>query len=339
MFLLGRAFVLEPADRRPSVLLHPRQDGGADTQRYQRHSGINRGNNQGEPVSKQAVTVIGLGPMGQAMVTAFLENGHPVTVWNRTASKADELVAKGAVLAPSIEDALKANELVVLSLTDYDAMYAILEPATAALDGRVLINLSSDTPEKARAAFEWAAGHGAKHVTGGVQVPPPLIGKEGSSTYYSGPRDVFDTYKETLEVLTAADYRGEDPGLAAMYYQAQMIIFWTSMLSFYQALALGKANGVSAKELLPYASNMMTMMPHFLELYTQHVDNAEYPGDVDRLAMGAASVDHILHTSEDAGVDTTLLKAVQDIFQRGMGKGFEGNSFSSLIEVLKKPSA
>ncbi len=287
-------------------------------------------------MSKQALTVIGLGPMGQAMVTAFLENGHPVTVWNRTASKADELVAKGAVLAPSIKDALAANELVVLSLTDYDAMYAILEPATDALAGRILVNLSSDTPEKARAAAKWAAGHGAQHLTGGVQVPPPMIGKEGSSTYYSGPREVFEAHQETLKVITATDFRGEDPGLAAMYYQAQMIIFWTSMMSYYQALALGKANGVDAKDLLPYASNMMSMMPHFLELYAQHVDAADYPGDVDRLAMGAASVDHILHTSEDAGVDTVLLKAVQDIFQRGMAKGFEGNSFSSLIEVLKK---
>ena len=31
------------------------------------------------------VTVIGLGPMGQAMVRTLLAGGHPVTVWNRTA--------------------------------------------------------------------------------------------------------------------------------------------------------------------------------------------------------------------------------------------------------------
>ncbi|WP_323138001.1 NAD(P)-binding domain-containing protein [Streptomyces sp. NBC_01433] len=73
--------------------------------------------------------------------------GYEVTVWNRTASKADGLVAGGAVLAPSAEDALTANDLVILSLTDYDAMYAILEPMTAALPGRVVANLSSDTPQ------------------------------------------------------------------------------------------------------------------------------------------------------------------------------------------------
>jgi 3-hydroxyisobutyrate dehydrogenase-like beta-hydroxyacid dehydrogenase len=72
------------------------------------------------------VTVIGLGPMGQAMVRAFLAAGHPVTVWNRTAARADELVAAGARRAATVAEAVAANELVVLSLTDYRAMYDIL---------------------------------------------------------------------------------------------------------------------------------------------------------------------------------------------------------------------
>ncbi|WP_256862968.1 NAD(P)-binding domain-containing protein [Microbispora sp. GKU 823] len=89
--------------------------------------------------------------MGQAMVRALLGEGHPVTVWNRTASRAGDLVRQGAVLAGTVEEALAAGDLVILSLTDYDAMYAVLEPAAHALNGRVLVNLSSDTPEKTRA--------------------------------------------------------------------------------------------------------------------------------------------------------------------------------------------
>lgn len=55
------------------------------------------------------VTVIGLGLMGQALAGAFLKAGHPTTVWNRTASKADQLVAQGALLAPTVDAALKAG--------------------------------------------------------------------------------------------------------------------------------------------------------------------------------------------------------------------------------------
>ena len=93
--------------------------------------------------NRKSVTVIGLGPMGQAMADVFLEYGYSLTVWNRTSSKADQLVAKGAIRVSTVNEALAANELVILSLTDYNVMYSILEPVSENLFGKVLVNLSS----------------------------------------------------------------------------------------------------------------------------------------------------------------------------------------------------
>ncbi|SHE50725.1 NAD(P)-dependent oxidoreductase [Streptoalloteichus hindustanus] len=287
-------------------------------------------------MSAQAVTIIGLGPMGRTMANVYLDRGYQVTVWNRTASRADELVARGAVLAASAEAAVAANELVILSLTDYDAVYAVLEQAEAALAGRVVVNLSSDTPERARQAAGWLAERGAQHLTGGVQVPPSGLGNPESETFYSGPKDVFEAHREALEVITSADYRGEDPGLAALFYQLQMDMFWTSMLSWLHALAVADAHGISAEELLPYASRTMASLPGFLGFYTPRIDAGEHAGDVDRLAMGVASVDHIVHTTRDAGVDATFPGAVLDVFQRGLTDGYGADSFTSLTKVFRK---
>lgn len=288
---------------------------------------------------KHSVTVIGLGPMGQAMAGALLDKGHRVTVWNRTASRAEALVARGAVLAPSPEEALRANELTVLSLTDYEAMYSVLEPAQDALSGRVLVNLSSDTPEKTRAGARWVTERGGIHLTGGVTVPPSGIGDPESSTYYSGPREAFERHKSTLEVLTGTDYRGEDPGLAALAYQIGMAMFWTSMLGYWQAIALADANGLEAADVLPAAEETMAAMPGFLSFYARRIDAGNHEGDVDRLAMGLASVEHVLHTIEDAGVDTTLQAAVVDLFRRGVETGHAADSFSSLVELMRKRAA
>ncbi|MGI5156243.1 NAD(P)-dependent oxidoreductase [Microbispora sp. CA-102843] len=265
--------------------------------------------------------------------------GHPVTVWNRTASRAEALVEQGAVLAGTVEEALTAGDLVILSLTDYDAMYAVLEPAAHALSGRVLVNLSSDTPEKTRAGARWVAGHGGVHITGGVTVPPSGIGEPESSTFYSGPRAPFEAARPTLEVLTRTDFRGEDPGLAALFYQIGMVMFWTSMLSYWQAIALADANGLTAADILPHAIETMASMPGFLAFYAARIDAGRHDGDVDRLAMGAASVEHVLHTNADAGVDTTLPAAVADLFRRGMNAGHATGSFSSLVDLMKKPAA
>ncbi|WP_418958961.1 NAD(P)-dependent oxidoreductase [Streptomyces tritici] len=290
--------------------------------------------------TRQSVTVIGLGPMGQAMAGAFLDRGYDVTLWNRTASRADALVARGAVLAPSVKDAVAANELVILSLTDYDAVYATLGPAEAALSGRVLVNLGSDTPEKARAAARWAAERGAVHLTGGITVPPSGIGKAESSTFYSGPREVFDRHRPALEVITGrSDHRGEDPGLAALMYQIGMVMFWTSMLSYWQAVALADAHGMKAADILPHAVETANSLPGFFAFYADRIDAGVHTGDVDRLAMGKASVEHVLRTNADAGVDTALPALLVDAFRHGMDAGHAADSFSSLVELLKKPAA
>ena len=47
-------------------------------------------------------------------------------------------------------EALDANDLIVVSLTHYAAMYDVLGQATDRLAGKVIANLSSDSPEKAR---------------------------------------------------------------------------------------------------------------------------------------------------------------------------------------------
>ncbi|MGW4346746.1 NAD(P)-dependent oxidoreductase [Streptomyces sp. NPDC004690] len=284
---------------------------------------------------KRSITVLGLGPMGRAMAAALMDRGYTVTVWNRTASRADELVARGAVQAADVAEALAANDVVVLSLTDYAAMYEVLEPAGAALAGRTLVNLSSDTPEQARAAARWAAERGAVHLTGGVTVPPSGIGQPDSVTFYSGPRAAFDTCRPHLEVITGrTDHRGEDPGIAALFYQLGMVMFWTSMLSFWQAVALARANGLKAADILPHAVDTARSLPGFFAFYAERIDAGDHSGDVDRLAMGTASVEHVLHTHADSGVDTRLPAAVVDLFRHGMTAGHAADSFSSLVELL-----
>nr|WP_245929308.1 NAD(P)-binding domain-containing protein [Murinocardiopsis flavida] len=286
-------------------------------------------------VNPTSVTVIGLGPMGKAMAGAYLDNGYEVTVWNRTAERADPLVARGAHRAESVAAALAVNELVVLSLTDYAAMYAILEQApSAALKGRTLVNLTSDTPDLARRAAAWAAERGAVHITGGVQTPPPGIGNPETSTYYSGPEEAVEAHRAALEVLTGIDYLGEDPGLAALFYQLLMDMFWTGMLSYVHAMAVADANGVSAARLLPHASKAMDFR-YFLEFYAPRIDAGNHDGDVDRLAMGVASMEHVLHTAEASGVDTALPTAVLAHFRRGAAAGHSEDSFTSLVKVLR----
>ena len=71
--------------------------------------------------------VCGLGGMGAAMVARLLDQGHRVTVWNRSAAKAAPLLARGAVWAPSPAAVAAQRQIVITSLFDEAALAAVYD--------------------------------------------------------------------------------------------------------------------------------------------------------------------------------------------------------------------
>ncbi|PKV87982.1 NAD(P)-dependent oxidoreductase [Streptomyces sp. TLI_146] len=292
-----------------------------------------------EAPSAVPVTVLGLGNMGRALAGAFLSAGYATTLWNRTPGRGDDLVARGAVHAPSAADAVRASALTVVSLVDYDAAEAVLAPlaeAGAFEGGRVLVNLTSDTPERSRSAAEWAAEHGIAYLDGSVMVPTTVVGGPEALIFYSGDREAFERYEGTLRALGArATFLDEDPGLAAVYDLAMLDFFYTAMSGLIHAFALAGADGVKAAALAPHLDTISAILPPLAGAMAAHVDAGEYPGDLGNLAMETAGIDHILHMSRSRGLDVTVLEAVRAIAGRALEKGHGGDDWSRTVEEIR----
>ncbi|MET8294548.1 NAD(P)-dependent oxidoreductase [Streptomyces sp. NPDC005180] len=287
------------------------------------------------------VTVIGLGPMGQAMTRTLLTAGHKVTVWNRTAGRAGAVVADGATLAATAREAVEASDLVILSLTDYQAMYDVLDGVGASLAGRTLVNLSSDTPDRTREAATWAAGRNAAFLTGGVMVPAPMIGTEAAFVYYSGRNEVAETHMATLALLGQPRYLGGDPGLAQMMYQAQLTVFLTTLSALMHATAMLGAAGMSAREALPELLSSAESIGDILRAGEENpgagLDADKHPGDLSTVTMMGATADHIVETSTSLGLDTALPLAVQAHYQQAIKSGHGGDNWTRIIDSIRGP--
>ncbi|GAA1563647.1 NAD(P)-binding domain-containing protein [Kribbella sancticallisti] len=289
----------------------------------------------------EAVTVIGLGAMGSKMAETFLAAGYPTTVWNRTPGRAAQLVAAGATEAKTAAEAVAASPLVVISQVDYAAMDDSLKGVD--LTGRVLVNLSSDSPDRLRQGSRWATEHGATLITAGIMVPPPGIGQPGAYSFYSGPRDVFDAHTGTLEALGRADYVGTDPGLAMLYYQSMLNVFWTTLISYFYSAALVGSAGVSVEKLRPYVAEMLVDLAEdgpmgFLKMLTAEIEAGNYPGEQNNLHMQAVGSEHVLHAFTQAGLDTTLPTALAAIFARADAEGHGPEGLGSIVETIRKPA-
>lgn len=211
------------------------------------------------------VSVIGLGAMGSALAGALLKSGLSVTLWNRSPAKAEALVAKGAVAAASVKDAVEASKLVVACLLVYDTVYEAFEPAKDALAGRTLVNLTNGTPAQAREMAQWAATRGADYLDGSIMAVPPMIGQAEALILYSGAHAAFDAHGKTLGALGAARYLGGDAGLAPLHDIALLTAMYGLFSGVTHAFALTGSEKVPAEKFLPMLTNwlgaVMTWLP------------------------------------------------------------------------------
>jgi len=283
----------------------------------------------------KAVTVIGLGAMGSAMAGAFLKGGHPTTVWNRTADKADDLVAKGAVRAATVEEAVASSPLTIVSLLDYKVVREILDPLGDAVSGRVLVNLTTGTPDQARKAAGWAAERGAEYLDGGILADPEQIGTPQARFYYSGSRDAFETHQTTLKVLgEAVTYYGTDAGLASVYFMALIGLSYEIWISYLHVLVLVGAEDVRAATFAPSATSLLTPTLDLLTEFARAADEGDYPAIAGPLGTHAALMDDLIDTWQARDIDVGRLKYVKALIDRRVAEGRGSEGFSSLVEAI-----
>ncbi|MFJ9368531.1 NAD(P)-dependent oxidoreductase [Nocardia sp. NPDC101769] len=282
---------------------------------------------------RRSVTVIGLGPMGRAMVAAFLKAGVEVTVWNRSPEKADAMVELGARRAATVAEALDANAVAVLSLTHYAAMYDVLGPAPDHLRGKVIANLSSDSPEQARKGAAWLRQHGAEFLSGGVMSAGDNIEHPASYIFYSGPRAVFDAHAELLRPLSPQEYLGSDDGLAQVFYQGLLTIFHPWLLAFDQATAMIARSGHDIAQFVPFAVRSSAAFPYFMEQFSVENQNGGW-ADVAGLRMMDAGAQHIIDASAEVGVDAALSHTAQAFWRRAVAASAAAGRAVSTFELM-----
>ncbi|EPH42606.1 NAD(P)-binding domain-containing protein [Streptomyces aurantiacus] len=285
------------------------------------------------------VTVIGLGAMGQALAGAFLKAGHPTTIWNRSPGKGEDLVARGATRAATPAEAVRAGEVVVVCVVDYEASQSILEPIAADLAGRVLVNVTSDAPERAREAGEWAAEHDIAYLDGAVMIPTVMIGTPDALLFYSGDKAAYDKHEGLLKSLGGQSaYVGADHGLAAVYDLSMLDFFWTSMSGLVHGYALAAKDGVPAASIAPFLKSHISLLSLLVEETAKNLDEGAYPGAEANLAMEVEGIEHILHAAERRGLDVSVLRGVRDVAQRAVDLGHGADSWSATVEGARNPA-
>jgi 3-hydroxyisobutyrate dehydrogenase-like beta-hydroxyacid dehydrogenase len=173
---------------------------------------------------------IGLGLMGQPMALNLRKAGFAVTVWNRTASRADELVAAGATLAKSPKEVAGASDFLITIVSDPPALEEVLWSPNGAMQslkpGATYMDSSTVSPALVRkiaaacaerkvnfldapvTGGDWGAKKGELvFMVGGeattLSAAEPVLGVMGKKWFHLGPHGAGQTIKLAMNLILA----------------------------------------------------------------------------------------------------------------------------------------
>lgn len=188
----------------------------------------------GTAMVPRKIGLIGLGLMGRPMGMNLLKAGHSLTVWNRTAARAQELVAAGAVLAKTPREVAASSDVLLSIVSDPPALESVLwgnegknDGALGGLKaGSIYIDSSTVSPvlEKKISLVckergvrfldapvtggDWGAREGnLVFMIGGdaetLKEVEPVLGVMGRKWFHLGPNGAGQTMKLAMNALLA----------------------------------------------------------------------------------------------------------------------------------------
>ncbi len=273
----------------------------------------------------QKIGFVGLGAMGLPMATNLLAAGFHLTVYNRTASKAEPLVANGAHRAARAGDVAQPGGIVVSMLADDASLKALVtgEDALAerlAPDG-IHISMSTVSPATTR---ELVAYHASR---GSVMVAAPVFGRPSAAQArqlricVSGSADARAKERPILEAMGQEVFEfGDNPGAANVVKLAGNFMIAAALEAMGEAVVMMRKSGVDPVAALEMLSKTLFAAPVY-QGYGPMIAHGRFSPAGFRLPLGMKDIDLALQTAVAANAPMPTASLLHDRFVSAIAKG------------------
>jgi 3-hydroxyisobutyrate dehydrogenase-like beta-hydroxyacid dehydrogenase len=270
------------------------------------------------------VGVIGLGPMGAAMAEHLLKGGHELTVWNRTAAKAEPLVARGARLASSAAAAAAGAGVVLSSLAHDEAVEEVVLGPGGVVEGlaagAVHVSTSTVSPALSARLAQAHADKGQGYVAAPVLGRPPAAAQGKLFVMAAGRPDTLEAARPVLEGLGQRLFVvGERPEQANVLKLCCNFLIFSTIEQLGEVFALTEKGGLERAKVFEVLTESFFTAPVHKNYGKLIVERAWEPGVPVKLA--AKDTRLMLQTGEALGVPLPFASVVRDRFVAAQAQG------------------
>ena len=280
------------------------------------------------------IALIGTGVMGQGMARNLMKNGFELTVFNRTKSKADPLVAEGAKWADTIADCVAEAEAVITIVgypRDVEEVYLSDEGIIAnAPEGCYLIDMTTTDPRLSEQIAEEAAGAGMHALDAPVSGGDKGAREGTLAIMVGGEQADFEACLPLFRAMGKNIRLMGGPGAGQHTKMANQIAIAGTIAGVCEAITYAGANGLNLRQVLDAIGTgaagswqMNNMAPRMLEADFE-------PGFYIRHFIKDLKL--ALEGAEDADISIPVTETVLDFYQTLEEEGHGDEGTQALIK-------
>jgi 2-hydroxy-3-oxopropionate reductase len=288
--------------------------------------------------SRPVVGAIGLGIMGAPMARNLLRAGFPLVVWNRTAARADALVADGARRVDSPRAVAEQAAITITVLSDSPDVADVYRAPDGVLSGAgpgdVLVDMSTIAPRVARELAAEAAARGA------ALLDAPVSGgdvgaQEGTlSIMVGGDAEALAVARPALEALGTRITHVGASGAGQVVKACNQIVVGLTLEALGEALVLGSKAGVEPAAIVEALGGGLAAS-RVLEVRGPKLLARDFePGF--KLDLHAKDLAIVLETARELGVALPGAAVVDQLFRAEQSHGHGEADNSTVVRALER---
>jgi 3-hydroxyisobutyrate dehydrogenase-like beta-hydroxyacid dehydrogenase len=268
---------------------------------------------------------IGLGNMGEPIAANLLQAGYGVCVFNRTASKAAPLVARGANAVKTPAEVASPGGIVLTMVANDRALEEVCLSAGSFVEklgaGGIHISLSTISPATARRLAEHHAKHKVEYVAAPVFGRPDAAAAKRLWVCTSGPAAARKRVQPVLEAIGQGIFDfGDDAGSASVVKLCGNFLIASAIEAIAESLTLAEKNGVNKSAFAEMIGKTLFSCPIY-QGYGKHIAEERFDEPAGfRLVLGLKDISLALDTAEASAMPLPLASLLRDRWLTAVAK-------------------
>ncbi len=265
---------------------------------------------------------IGLGNMGEPIAANLLRAGYALQVYNRTASKAAALVAKGARLVSSPAETAMRGGIVLTMLADDQALEEVCLQQPSFVErlgqGGLHVSLSTIAPSTARRLAAYHKERGVEYLAAPVFGRPDAAAAAKLFSLAAGLAAAKKRAQPVLAAISQATFDfGEEVGAANVVKLCGNFLVAATIEGLAEMLTLAEKNGVDKRAVAEMIGKFSPM--HYG--YAKQIAEQKFEPVGFRLVLGLKDVNLILQTAAASTTPLPLASLLHDRWLSAVAKG------------------